>query len=218
MELIAQKRDKFGKALRSFKKEGLIPAEVYGRGFENKHISVGSKDFHKVFAAVGENAIFDLKLEKESWPVLVYDIKKDPLTGDVTHVDFYRVTMTEKIKAKVPIEFIGEAPAVKEKLGILNKAITEVEVEALPAKLPHKIEVDLSSLVDLDSNIYAKDLKLEKEVKIVLDPETVVVSVVPIKEEEPAPVPIDVSAVKVEGEEKRAEKEAKEETEEKSQG
>lgn len=209
MDLQVQKREKFGKALKAPRKEGLIPAEVYGHGFKNEHLAVKAKEFNKVFGEAGESTIVNLKHGSEAWPVLIYEVTKDYLTGEVAHVDFYRVTMTEKIKAHVPLEFIGESPAIKEKLGILNKAMSEVEVEALPANLPHNIPVDISSLVDLSSNIYAKDLKVSKEVKLLVDPETVVISVVPMqKEEEVAPAVVDVSTVKVEGEEKKAERDA----------
>lgn len=216
MDLHVQKREKFGKASQALRKEGLIPAEVYGRSLKNEHVAVKNKDFLKVFKEAGENTIVNLRFGDEAWPVLIYDIAKDYLSGEVTHVDFYRVTMTEKIKAKIPIEFTGESLAVKDKLGILNKAMSEVEVEALPVDLPHRIEVDLSPLVDLTSNIYVKDLSVPKNVEILVDPETVVATIVPIpKEEEVAPaVVVDVSAVKVEGEEEKAEREAKK-TEEK---
>lgn len=208
MELQVQKREKFGKALKAARGEGFIPAEVYGHGFKNEHVQVGTREFGKVFAEAGENTIVNLKLGNETWPVLIYEIDKNYLSGEVTHVDFYRVTMTEKIKAHVPLEFVGEAPAVKEKLGVLNKAMSEIEIEALPANLPHNIPVDLNALVDLESNIYVKDLKVSADVKILVDPETVVANVVEVKEEEAAPVAVDVSAVKVEGEEKKAERDA----------
>ncbi len=215
MELQVQKREKFGKALRVSRKEGLIPGEVYGHGFKNEHVAIKAKDFLKVFDEAGESTIVNLKLGREGWPVLIYDVKKDYLSGEVAHVDFYRVTMTEKIKAKVPLEFIGESLAIKDKLGILNKAMSEIEVEALPANLPHNFQVDLSSLVDLTSNIYVKDLSISKNVKVLVDLETVVATIVPMqKEEVVAPVVADVSTVKVEGDEKKAERDAQK-TEEK---
>ncbi|MBI3588839.1 MAG: 50S ribosomal protein L25 [Candidatus Liptonbacteria bacterium] len=217
MELTVQTREKLGKASQTLRKEGLIPAEVYGHGFKNEHISVKVRDFLKVFGEAGENTVVSLKMGNEGWPVLIYDVHKDYLSGEVIHVDFYRVTMTEKIKAKIPLGFIGEAPAVREKLGILNKAMSEIEVEALPGDLPHRIEVNLSGLDSLDKSIYARGLKIPSGVKLLVDPETVVVTVVPMQKEEEvvaAPTEVDVTAVKVEGEEKKAEQEAQK-TEEK---
>lgn len=217
MDLLVKKRDRLGKASRALIGQGFVPAEVYGRGFENEHLAVSRMEFLKVFREAGENTIVNLVLGVDKLPALIHEVKRDYLTDDVSHIDFYRVTMTEKIKAKVPLEFVGEAPAVKEKLGILNRAASEIEVESLPGDLPHRIEVVLSVLDGLDKSIYARDLKVPLGVKILVEPETVIATVVPIKEEEVAPVTADVSAVKVEGEEKKAEREAKKVTEEKKE-
>ena len=206
MDLIAQKREKFGKASKGLAEEGFIPAEIYGHGFKNEHLSVPTKEFLKVFKEAGENTIVNLSVGGEKWPALIYDVQKNGIHGEVSHVDFYRVTMTEKITTKVPLEFVGEAPAVKEKIGILNKSMDEVEVEALPVDLPHRIEVDLGLLLDLTSNIHIKDLKTSSKVKILVDPETVVATIVAVKEEEEVKGPADVSEVKVEAEEKKAER------------
>lgn len=215
MDLKVQKREKFGKIVKDLREKGLVPAEVYGRGFENQHVVVTSKEFGRVFKEAGENTVIDLVLGSEKWPSLIYDIQRDGISGDISHIDFYRVNMTEKIKARIPLEFIGEAPAVKDKIGTLNRVMNDIEVEALPADLPHKIEVDLGVLVDLDKNIYAKDLKVSPLVKIMLEPEAVVATVVPLqKEEEVKPeAVVDVSQVKVESEEKKSERETKKEQE-----
>jgi large subunit ribosomal protein L25 len=114
--------------------------------------------------------------------------------------------MDEKITATVPLEFINESPAVKEKIGILIKAMHEIEVEALPADLPHHIEVDISNLSDIEKSIRVKDLKINKGVKLLVDKETVVATVAEMAKEEEVVAPVSVEEVKVEGEEKREEK------------
>lgn len=217
MDLKVSKREKLGKASNSLLSKGLVPAEIYGRGFKNEHLEVSKSEFIKVFREAGENTIVNLVFGSDKWPALIYEVKRDFLTGEVSHVDFYKVTMTEKIKAKVPLEFMGEPPAVKEKLGVLNKAVSEIEVESLPADLPHRIEVDLSMLDSLDKSVCAKDLKISGAVKILMDPEAVIATIVAVKEEEPVPAVIDVSEVKVEGEEKKAERDAKKAAEEKKE-
>ena len=113
--------------------------------------------------------------------------------------------MDEKITASVPLEFIGEAAAVKEKGGVLIKAVHEIEIEALPADLPHKIEVDLSQLLDIGMNIHVKDLKIDRKAKVLVDPETVIAIVAEPTKEEIEEKPITVEEVKVEGEEKKEE-------------
>jgi len=124
--------------------------------------------------------------------------------------------MDEKIRTHIPLEFIGESPAVKNYGGILNKSMLEIEIEALPKDLPHNIPVDISQIKELDQSIYVKDLSIPKNVKILVDPETVIATVSLPKEEAPSE-PIDISAVKVETEEKKLErsKEKEAETEEK---
>lgn len=220
MNLEVQIRDEKGRRVKDLRQQGLIPAELYGKGIENMHLAVKSKDFKNVFKEAGESSIINIvisdKNKKEEIPVLIHDIQKDYLTDDIIHIDFYRVRMDEKIRTHIPLEFIGESPAVKNYGGILNKSMLEIEVEALPKDLPHNIPVDISQIKELDQSIYVKDLSIPKNVKILVDPETVIATVSLPKEEVPSE-PIDVSAVKVETEEKKLErsKEKEAETEEK---
>lgn len=202
MDLQVQKREVFGKKVDRLRGAGFLPAELYGSGKENIHISVPLKDFLKVYREAGENMVVNLVLDGEKRPVLIYDLQRDPVSDEIIHVDFYQVRMDEKIKAAVPLVFIGESPAVKEKGGILTKAMHEVEVEALPAEIPHEFEVDLSLLDDLDKSIYVKDLRVPAGVRVMVDPETVIATVKAFVEEViPAEAPT-VEAVKVEAEEK----------------
>ncbi|MEE8131893.1 MAG: 50S ribosomal protein L25 [Candidatus Paceibacterota bacterium] len=208
MELTVQKREIFGKKVKELRKQDLIPAELYGHGFENLHLSVPAKDFSRIFNEAGESTIIKLKVEggdgKEKGSelnVLVHDIQKNVLTDEISHIDFYQVRMDEKIKAAVPLEFIGEAPAVKEKGGVLIKSVHEIEVEVLPADLPHNIPVNLDELDDIGKNIHMKDIKIDEKVKVLIEPETVIATVIePIKEEEKVEE-VSVEEVEVEGEE-----------------
>lgn len=220
MELTVQKREILGNKVEALRQNGLIPAELYGHGIENIHLSVPAKEFSKLFKEAGESTIINLVLsdtEGKKLPVLIHEVSFDHLTDQIIHIDFYQVKMDEKITTSVPLEFIGEAPAVKEKIGILIKAVQEVEIEALPADLPHSIPVDLSSLSAIGMGIHVKDLKISDKVKILIDPETVVVTVTEPAKEEVVEKPITVEEVKVEGEEKKEkkEKEEKEEVKEK---
>ena len=214
MDLAVKTREKFGKNLKALRREGLIPAELYGRGFENAHLAIDGKEFKKVFGQAGESTIINLLIGKDSRPALVHDIQKDFLTDEIIHIDFHQVRMDEKIKAHIPLEFKGEAPAVKEFGGVLNKTISEIEVEALPGNLPRYFEVDISGLKELDQSFYVSDLKIPRGVEILVEPKTVIATVPPPAEEEKVEevVPTDVTAVKVESEEKAAER-AKEKTE-----
>lgn len=209
MELKATKRDILGGKTRNLRKQGLVPAELYGREAENLHLSVSEKDFRRVFAEAGESTIIDLEVDGEIYPVLVNDFQKDPISRNFISVDFYRVRMDEKISAPVDIEIVGEAPAVKEKGGMLVRAMEEAEVEALPANLPHKLIVDVSGLTEIGQSVFVKDIQTKGNFRILVSPETVIATVSEIPEEEEA-ASVSVESVVVEGEEKRAEKKSEE--------
>jgi len=217
MDLEVKDREKFGKAVKSLLREGLIPAELYGHGFENAHLAVNRKEFAKALQEAGESTIINLITSKGKRPALVHNIQKNFLTDEIIHIDFHQVRMDEKIKADVLLEFVGEAPAVKEFGGVLNKTISEIEVEALPGDLPRSFQVDISGLKELNQSVYIKDLKIPKGVEILVEPETVIVTVTPPAEEEKVEevAPVDVTTVKVESEEKVAERAKEKEKEEK---
>ncbi len=208
MDLAVTPREKFGKAVASARRAGLIPAELYGKGVKNLHVSVGAKDFKKVWKEAGTNTIVTIALGGETYPTLVQDVQKDYLSGDAIHVDFYRVRMDEKIKTKVPLEFTGEAMGVKEKNGILNVSMHEVEIESLPADLPHRLVVSLAPLTDINTSVYVKSIRVPAGVKILIDPGTAIATVKAPVEEKVEEPPVDLGAVKVETEEKKAERDA----------
>ncbi|OGM91878.1 hypothetical protein A2755_00745 [Candidatus Wolfebacteria bacterium RIFCSPHIGHO2_01_FULL_48_22] len=209
LQLQTQKRDIFGKKTNMLRAQGLVPAEIYGHGKENLHVSVLAKDFDKVLKEAGESTIIEVVLDGEKHPVLIYDIQRDPLKDTYTHVDFYAVRMDEKVRTEVPIKFTGEAPAVKAYAGILVKALDEIELEALPADLPASIVVDLSDLAELNQTIYVKDIPLIERVRFITDLETPVASVTEQKEEVVEVTP-PASEVPTEGEEKAEELPAEE--------
>ncbi|MBI4087222.1 MAG: 50S ribosomal protein L25 [Candidatus Liptonbacteria bacterium] len=216
MDLSVKPREKFGKAVKQLRRAGLIPAELYGHGTKNIHVSVPVREFAKVFKEAGTNTVVNLLVDGKKQPVLIQDIERNYLSDEIAHIDFYQVRMDEKLKAKIPLEFVGESPAVKEKAGILNKAMTEIEVEALPSDLPHRFSVDLSRLLDLNQSMYVKDIAVPKGVEVLVDPETVVATITPpVAEEEKIEAPVvDVTAVKVETEEKKMERTAEKEQKE----
>ena len=189
IQLNAQIRTVFKKAVSKLLAQDLIPAEIYGHNFENKHISVSRKEFKKAYMEAGETGLITLVVEGVSYPVLIHDTETDRLGNDIVSIDFYAVNLKEKTTAEVPVHVIGESPAVKEFGGILVKALEEVEVEALPVDLPSHIDVDASTLISLNQSIHVKDLVFSNKVKILTEPETVIVVVTePKVEEESAPV------------------------------
>ena len=121
--------------------------------------------------------MISLEVGNDKFSVLVYDIKKDPLTNGPIHIDFYQPILTEEVEAFVPIVFEGESLAVKDLGGTLIKEIQEVEVSALPQNLPHEIKVDISSLKAFEDEILIKDLIIPENVKVLKEPNEVVANV-----------------------------------------
>jgi len=207
--LKVEKRKVSGRKVKNLRLEGLIPANIFGKGVKSLSIQTKLSDFEDVFKEAGETAIIELLLKKEKRAVLTSNVQYDPISDKVIHVDFHQVNLKEKTTADVPINLIGESPAEKQGLGTPVQYINEIEVEALPMDLPEKFEVDISKLEDVDAAILVKDLEYDKskvEIKVSEDDPVVKVEALR-KEEEIAPV---VEEVEGEGEEVEGEGEAKE--------
>lgn len=189
LKLEAKKREVFGKKVCSLLEQGLVPAEIYGHGFENIHISLPVKEFGKVFKEAGESSLVSVMIDGKMFPVLIHEVKRDVLGDDIVHVDLYRVRMDEKIKTQVPLNFIGESSAIKERGGVLIRTVEEVEVEALPADLPHSLDVDISKLTELHQSLHGSDIIVPKGVKIFIEPEMGIVTVMEPQKEEVVEAP-----------------------------
>lgn len=219
MELKAELRTLAGKQVKILRQKGVLPAVLYGTGTETLPLSLSYKDFEKAWKGAGESTLLQLNVDGKIHNVLIHDIVYDPLKGTFLHADFYAVRMDKEIRAKVPLEFIGESPAVKNDGGILIKVLHEVEVEALPSNLPRGLKADISSLRVLAARLTIKDVSLPEGVRMVADKDEVIAVVErPRSEEElatlsEAPVAPEVGEVKTEQEVKRAEKEVEEEEE-----
>lgn len=185
-QLSAAVRTITGKKVKQLRKQGLIPSTVYGQEMTPVSVQIVDKELHSIFDHVGESGLVDLMLEGKKLPVLFRNPQYHPVMGTLTHIDCFKVNLKEKINAFVPVEFIGESAAVKGGK-VLVEVVNEVEVEALPADLPEKIEVDLVALETIDSVVTIADLIVDRtKVEIKNDPEQVVVKVEePKVEEEP---------------------------------
>lgn len=211
MELAVQTREKFGKSVKTLRAEGLVPAELYGKGIQNLHLSISLKDFRKVLKQAGESTMINVVLGNEKRPVMIYDVATDPVSDEILNVDLRQVRLDEKIKIKVPLEFTGESMAIKDKKGILVKAMQELEVEALPTSIPRSIAVDLSKIANIGQSVYAKDLEVAKDVTILVASESVIATVTAqMTEEQEAKLAAEVKPedIKSETEEKKAERDA----------
>lgn len=185
VKLEVKNRLEKGKKTNKGRREGLIPAVVYGRGIESLNIWVNALVFRNLLKKSGESTIIDLEVDKKNGRnVIIQDIQRDPVTHKIIHLDFFQVRMDEEIETEVELVFVGEAPAVKELGGILVKNIDKLEIKCLPADLPSHIDVDISVLKTFEDHVAVKDLSIGKGIKVSLEPETVIAIVTPPRSEE----------------------------------
>ena len=185
-----------GGSLTKSRKAGLLPAVLYGRHEASTAITVNTKSFEKVFRTAGESAVITLSGLGEVKQALIHDVSVDPVSGVPIHADFYVIEKGQKVTVPVPLSFVGVSPAVKDLGGILVKVMHEIEIEVDPSELPHEIEVDISALVALDSQIAVKDLKFPASAEIQVDMEEVVALISEAKDEpEEEAAPVDLSAI-----------------------
>lgn len=167
LTLNAKNRTIVGRKVKTLRRNGLLPGNIYGSKIKSKTIEVTLIDFRKIYQKAGETKIVNLSIgEKDALPVLIHNVQINPLSHNYLHADFYQVDLTKKVKTKVPVELIGTSLAVTQKLGLLLQILNEVEVEALPADLPEKLIIDVISLTAVDQELKVSDLKVPKNVTI----------------------------------------------------
>ncbi len=194
--LKAKARKEVGRKVKLLRKEGILPANIYGKKIKSESIQITLPDFREVYKKAGETGLIYIEVEgnKEAKPVLVANIQRDPVSDATLHIDFHQVDLKEKIGAKVPVELTGESPAEKQSIGTVVQYLSEVEVEALPTDLPEKFVVDISALIEVDQSLFVKDIKVDKsKVEIKTDIESILVKVEPPQKEEVvvAPTPAE---------------------------
>ncbi len=182
------------------------PAVFYGKGVESTPIALSYSEFKSVWKQAGTSALISLSGVDEDKEVLIQDIDVDPVTSQVNHIDFYVIERGKLMEATVPLEFVGESPAVKSLGGILVKVMRELRIEVLPKDLPQNIEVDISALAELDSQIAIKDLKLPEGVTALDEDIEVVASITQASEEPEEEVePASIEDVEIEKKGKKEE-------------
>jgi large subunit ribosomal protein L25 len=190
-EITAEPRKITGRAVKTLRRQGLVPGNVFGKNVKSVSLQLDSKVFQKLYLQIGESTLAHLKIsgEKESRPVFVSNLDKDPVTGNLLHVSFHQVDLKEKVSAPVVIKLLGESPAEKEKLGIMVQQLDELEIDALPMDMPEHIEVKVEGLVAVGDSISVADLKLDtSKMTIKTDPETIIVKIEALAKEEVAEV------------------------------
>jgi len=199
VQLSAQLRAETNGSAKAIRAGSFVPAVVYGAGKENKNIKVRKPDFAKAFAAAGEFNLIDLAIDGgQTVKVIIKDVQRENITGDIIHVDFYQVDMSKKITTEIPLNFIGESKAVKELGGTLVKNMDTVAVRCLPGDLVSHIDIDLSKLESFDQFIRLHDLVLPSGVELAQETNEAIIGVVETKAEVEALKPVET--VPAEGE------------------
>jgi len=221
--LKAEKRDGAGKEYaKHLRKNGKIPAILYGKGDKTVPIAIDAKHLSTLLHSIhGETALVTLQLGKETRrdrKVIFKEFQRDPVKGDLLHIDLHHISLTENIHVEVPVVLTGTPVGVRTKGGIVQHTLHKLEVECLPTEIPEHIELDIETM-DVGDSIHVEDIPLDKA-QILTDPHRTVVTIVPptvIKEVEPVEeVEVEAEEPEVVGEAKEEEKEKEKEKTEKS--
>jgi large subunit ribosomal protein L25 len=191
--LAAEPREVTGKKVAAIRREGRLPAVVFGHGIDSENLSLDAHEFDQLRRHVGQNALIDLSVHgKKSRPVLIQGVQAHPVNRRPLHVDLFLVRMTEELTVDVPLVATGTSKAIEDEGGTLLHPIEHVRVKALPDHLPQSIEYSIDSLVDFDAVIKVSDLVIPAEATLLTDPEEIVAKVqAPRVEVEPEPVVVE---------------------------
>jgi len=179
LTLSASERDILGKKTRFLRRQGITPTHLFGHNLKSLSLQCDTAELQRIITRAQATRLINLEIEGEKQPrsIIIREIQRAEPGGQLLHVDFYQVRKTEKITIDVPIVLVGEAPALKEKGRLLTLGVTSLSIECLPAKLPSRIEVDLSSLEGLEQTIRIRDLIISPGITVITDPDQLVVKV-----------------------------------------
>lgn len=172
--LEAQPRVVTGKKVGQLRREGFVPATIYGPKLEPVNIQIPYRLLELTLLKAGGTSLIDITVDGKKHSVLTREVQRDTIRRTITHVDFFALNLKEKIRADIPLHLVNESPAVQAKKGILMTAATSLTVEVLPANLMHFIEIDLSKLVEVGDAIHVRDLDLGSDVTFVNDPDEMI--------------------------------------------
>jgi large subunit ribosomal protein L25 len=203
VEITAELRTIIGKHVKELRRQGWVPGVIYGHGFEAQAVQFETRPLRRVLSQVSGSQLIGINVAEQDEPAmaLVRGVQRNPLTGELLHVDFYRVRMTERLTAEIPLVLTGESPLITQKEGILLTGVSAIEVECLPGDLVDSIHVDISGLVKLDTSIHVRDLIVPAGIEVLTEADEMVARVVPLAaeaEEDLAPV-AEVAEVEVIG-------------------
>lgn len=177
--LNVQRRTVLGKQVKHLRRDGILPANVFGHQQESQAIQVDAHEMERALKTHGPTQLYKLVIAPDGHEdtVIVRHITRQPASNVIQHIDFFHVQMTEPMRAKVPIRLVGEAPAVRLHDGVLIQSLDYAEVEALPADLPDALELDVSDMSDLNTSRHASALKPPRNVTLLTPEDEIVLSI-----------------------------------------
>ncbi|NOQ38901.1 MAG: 50S ribosomal protein L25 [Anaerolineales bacterium] len=175
--LEAKKREIIGKQVKALRREGLLPAVIYGSDIEPMPLTLNTNEVRQILSVTGANTLITIKIGKKEHLALVRDLQREVINRNLLHIDFQAVSMEETISTTVPVLVVGESPAVKELNALLVTSMDYLQIEAKAKDLPDTISLDVSELVQIGDNIQVKDLIISGDVNILDDSELTVVVV-----------------------------------------
>jgi large subunit ribosomal protein L25 len=186
--LQATKRDVVGKQVKALRREGKLPAVIYGRHTDPININLEAHSASLVLGRLTSSSLVTISVDGAEHIALVREKQRDYIKNRLLHVDFLAVSLSEKLRTSVSVHFVGVSPAVKDFNAVLVHNLEELEVECLPGDLPERIDVDISVLQRPGEGIRLKDVHVSDKVRLLGDPETMVAVATFAKVEEEAPV------------------------------
>ena len=203
LEIAVTAREVYGKQNKRLRTTGVVPGVLFGKGTGSIPVQLDAKALELLYRQAGRTSVVKVSVDGgRPTSAIIKGLQRNPLTGKALHVDLFAVDLTQEMQADIPLAFIGTSAAVEMEAGILFTALDHLKVRALPADLPHEIEVDLSSLVDMEATIHVRDLSVSSNLTVINDPDDLIAKVTPPRAEE------EIVPVVVEGEGEAAEGEA----------
>ena len=167
--LRAQTRSITGSAVKQLRRDGVLPCNVYGRGVDSISIQTPLSELQRVFRAVDRNAVVQMEIDGgDTVPVVLREVQRHPVNGQLLHVDFYQVDLTRMIHSEARLVLIGDAEAVALG-GTLVQSLEYLALEALPLEMPSEVEVDISGLAEFGSSVLVRDITLPEGVRALAD-------------------------------------------------
>lgn len=171
------RRETIGKKVRALRREGIIPANIYGHNVDSVPVQLSAEELKQLLRHHSRNEIIYVQIEGEERPTFVRDVQRNPVSDQIVHVDFMQISLTEKVRLEVPVHFSGVAPAVSTYGGIVTHALTSVLVEALPTSVPSAIDIDIGQLTEIGQSIHVGDLPAMEGVEMMTDEGAVIVRI-----------------------------------------